>query len=46
MNKLGTGKAMTWVDLVSAFFKSMDMDPNIEFIEMPEELRVKYQYFN
>lgn len=42
---VGTGKARTWVDLVKAIFKSMDMEPNIEFIEMPEELRGKYQYF-
>ncbi len=42
---VGTGKARTWVDLVKAIFKSMNLKPNIEFIEMPEELKGKYQYF-
>lgn len=42
---VGTGKARTWVDLVTAIFKAMDLEPNIEFIEMPEELKGKYQYF-
>ncbi len=42
---VGTGKARTWVDLVSSIFIAMDLEPNIEFIEMPEILRGKYQYF-
>ena len=42
---VGTGKARTWVDLVNSIFKAMDLEPNIEFIEMPEELKGKYQYF-
>ena len=42
---LGTGKARTWVDLVSSIFTSMKLEPIIEFIEMPEELKGKYQYF-
>jgi ADP-L-glycero-D-manno-heptose 6-epimerase len=42
---VGTGKARTWVDLVSAIFNAMNLEPNIEFIEMPEELKGKYQYF-
>ncbi|MCB0748867.1 MAG: ADP-glyceromanno-heptose 6-epimerase [Ignavibacteriae bacterium] len=42
---VGTGKARTWVDLVNSIFKAMDLKPNIEFIEMPEELKGKYQYF-
>lgn len=42
---VGTGKARTWVDLVTAIFKSMNLEPNIEFIDMPEELKGKYQYF-
>ena len=42
---IGTGKARTWVDLVNSIFKAMDLEPNIEFIEMPEELKGKYQYF-
>ncbi len=42
---VGTGKARTWVDLVSSIFKSMNLEPNIEFIDMPNELKGKYQYF-
>ena len=42
---VGTGKARTWVDLVSAVFNAMDKPVNIEFIEMPEHLKDKYQYF-
>ncbi|MCB9209121.1 MAG: ADP-glyceromanno-heptose 6-epimerase [Ignavibacteriales bacterium] len=42
---VGTGKARTWVDLVTSIFNAMDLEPNIEFIDMPENLRGKYQYF-
>lgn len=42
---LGTGLARSWKDLANAVFKAMNITPNIEFIEMPEYLREKYQYF-
>ncbi len=42
---LGTGKARTWKDLATAVFKAMNREPNIEFVEMPEYLREKYQYY-
>jgi len=42
---LGTGKARSWLDLANALFKASDLKPNIEFIDMPEVLRGKYQYF-
>jgi ADP-L-glycero-D-manno-heptose 6-epimerase len=42
---LGTGKARTWNDLISAVFTAMGIPPNIEYIEMPEGLRNQYQYF-
>jgi len=42
---VGTGKARTWVDLVSAVFNAMDKPVNIEFIDMPNHLKEKYQYF-
>jgi len=42
---VGTGKARTWNDLVTAVFKAMGKEPNIEYIEMPEDLRDQYQYF-
>jgi ADP-L-glycero-D-manno-heptose 6-epimerase len=41
----GTGKARTWVDLVTAVYTAMGREPHIEFIEMPEQLQGKYQYF-
>jgi ADP-L-glycero-D-manno-heptose 6-epimerase len=41
----GTGKARTWLDLVSAVFAAMGLPKNVEFIDMPEPLREKYQYF-
>ena len=41
----GTGTPRTWVDLVTAVFTAMGVEPNIEFIDMPEHLRGKYQYY-
>lgn len=40
----GTGRARTWIDLVNAVFAAVGKDPKIEFIEMPEALRSRYQY--
>ncbi|MBK8520463.1 MAG: ADP-glyceromanno-heptose 6-epimerase [Ferruginibacter sp.] len=42
---LGTGKARSFNDLVKATFAGLDLQPNIEFIDMPEDIRDKYQYF-
>ena len=42
---LGTGKARTFLDLVSAVFKSLDLEEKIEFIDTPADIRDKYQYF-
>jgi len=42
---LGTGKPRNFIDLANALFESLSMEPNIKFIEMPEKLRPKYQYF-
>jgi len=42
---LGSGEANTWLRLGIAIFKALDKPENIEFIEMPEYLRPKYQYF-
>ncbi|MGC9200196.1 MAG: ADP-glyceromanno-heptose 6-epimerase [Acidobacteriaceae bacterium] len=41
----GTGKARTWVDLAQAVFSAMGEPARIEFIEMPQALKGKYQYF-
>lgn len=42
---LGTGLARSFYDLASATFRGLDLDPNIVFIDMPEDIRDKYQYF-
>lgn len=42
---VGTGKARTFLDLVRAVFKAMKLPTNIEYIEMPKEIKNKYQYF-
>lgn len=42
---LGTGTARAFRDLVHATFKGLEMEPNIIYIDMPEDIRDKYQYF-
>ena len=42
---LGNGKARSWLDLAHAIFSALNMEPNIRFVEMPEILKEKYQYF-
>lgn len=42
---IGSGVANTWLTLAEAIFSSLQMNPNIEFIELPDSLKEKYQYF-
>ncbi|SEI58054.1 ADP-glyceromanno-heptose 6-epimerase precursor [Dyadobacter koreensis] len=42
---LGSGKARTFKDLVTSTFVAMDKTPDISFIDTPEDIRDKYQYF-
>ncbi len=42
---LGTGTARTFLDLAKATFKAMDIEPNISFVDTPEDIRDKYQYY-
>lgn len=42
---LGTGKARSFEDLVRATFAGLDKVPDIRFIDMPEDIRDKYQYY-
>lgn len=42
---LGTGTARSFYDLAAATFDAMGVKRNITFVEMPESLRPKYQYF-
>ncbi len=42
---LGTGKARSFEDLVKSTYAGLDMEPVIQYIDMPEDIRDKYQYF-
>jgi ADP-L-glycero-D-manno-heptose 6-epimerase len=42
---LGTGKARAWNDIAKAMFAFSGKKENIEYIDMPENLKEKYQYF-
>ena len=42
---VGTGKARTFKDLVTAIFTSLGRESVIEYIDTPEDIRDKYQYF-
>lgn len=42
---LGSGKARSFLDLVTNTFKSLDETVAIDFIDTPEDIRDKYQYF-
>lgn len=41
---IGTGEPHTWLDLVRPIFAALGVPERIEFIEMPDHLREKYQY--
>lgn len=41
---IGSGQARTWLDLVRPIFRAMGVPEQIEFIDMPQTLRDKYQY--
>lgn len=42
---VGTGNARSFKDLAEATFKAADKETKINYIDMPEELQEKYQYF-
>lgn len=42
---IGSGQARTWNDLASSIFKALNLPVKIEYIDMPEEIKDKYQYF-
>lgn len=42
---IGSGEPHTWLELTHAIFNALGREPKIEFIDMPEQLRGKYQYF-
>ena len=42
---VGTGEARTWNDLAEALFAAVGQPSNIDYVEMPDVLRPRYQYF-
>lgn len=42
---LGSGKARTFLDLVKATFKALNVEEKIDFIDTPVDIRDKYQYY-
>jgi ADP-L-glycero-D-manno-heptose 6-epimerase len=42
---VGSGRASTWIELVTPIFESLGLPVNIEFVDLPEVLRGKYQYY-
>ena len=42
---LGTGKARTFLDLAKATFAALEIEPKINFVDTPMDIRDKYQYF-
>lgn len=42
---LGSGQAHTWVQLAQAIFAALGKEPVIDFVDMPEHLQPKYQYY-
>ncbi len=41
----GSGKARSFHDLAVAVYRALDLEPKIDFIPTPEDIRDKYQYF-
>ncbi len=42
---VGTGKARSFKDLITALFGALGSAPKIEYVDMPENIRGQYQYF-
>ncbi|MGK7393958.1 MAG: ADP-glyceromanno-heptose 6-epimerase [Candidatus Cyclobacteriaceae bacterium M3_2C_046] len=42
---LGTGKARTFIDLTRAVFHALELTEKISFVDTPQDIRDKYQYF-
>lgn len=42
---LGTGKARSFYDLAANTFRAMNKEVNIEFVDIPCDIRDKYQYY-
>jgi ADP-L-glycero-D-manno-heptose 6-epimerase len=42
---LGTGKSRTWYDVAKSMFATTAKSLNVEYVEMPDNLKSNYQYF-
>lgn len=42
---VGSGKARSFNDLASSVYKAMNLEPKIKYVDIPIEIRDKYQYF-
>jgi ADP-L-glycero-D-manno-heptose 6-epimerase len=42
---MGSGKARSFLDLAHAVFAAMEREPRIDWVDTPEAIRAKYQYF-
>ncbi len=42
---VGSGTARAFLEMAKIVFAEMDAVPNVEFIDLPAELRGKYQYY-
>ncbi len=42
---IGSGQVRSWLDLAHAMFAALGKTPDIEFFDMPEDLRSRYQYY-
>lgn len=42
---VGTGRAQSFRELAEATYHALDMKPNIRYVDMPEHLKKKYQYY-
>ncbi|MBR0826108.1 ADP-glyceromanno-heptose 6-epimerase [Bradyrhizobium manausense] len=42
---VGTGKARSFKDLILSAYTALGSKPNIEYVDMPEQIRGSYQYF-
>jgi ADP-L-glycero-D-manno-heptose 6-epimerase len=42
---LGTGRAQTWLELMNALYAAVDQELQVDWVDTPEEIRDRYQYF-
>ncbi|MBR0937924.1 ADP-glyceromanno-heptose 6-epimerase [Bradyrhizobium jicamae] len=42
---VGTGKARSFKDLIVSAYGALGLAPNIQYVDMPEQIRGSYQYF-